>query len=103
MNINMQYVSENLVRILKTPSPSGYTKDVIDLVRKEFENLGVETYITKKGALVATIKGENDEMHKTLSAHVDTLGAMVKEIKSNGRLKLTQIGGYTWNSVEGCS
>ena len=26
---------------------------------------------------------------------------MVKEIKSNGRLKLTKIGGFAWNTVEG--
>jgi putative aminopeptidase FrvX len=26
---------------------------------------------------------------------------MVKEIKENGRLKLTKIGGYAWNTVEG--
>ena len=36
-----------------------------------------------------------------LTAHVDTLGAMVKEIKANGRLKLTKIGGFAWNTVEG--
>jgi putative aminopeptidase FrvX len=32
---------------------------------------------------------------------VDTLGVMVKEIKSNGRLKLSRIGGYIWNTIEG--
>ena len=35
------------------------------------------------------------------TAHADTLGAMVKEIKPGGRLKLTMIGGYAWNAVEG--
>jgi putative aminopeptidase FrvX len=32
---------------------------------------------------------------------VDTLGAMVKEIKSSGRLKLTKVGGYSMNTIEG--
>ena len=36
-----------------------------------------------------------------MTAHADTLGAMVKEIKPNGRLKLTKIGGFPWNTVEG--
>jgi putative aminopeptidase FrvX len=40
-------------------------------------------------------------MPRALTAHVDTLGGMVKEIKSNGRLKLTRIGGYAWNTIEG--
>lgn len=101
MNINMNYVTEKMVKILETPSPSGNTKEAIDFVKNEFDSLGVENYITAKGALVGTIKGENDDKHRTLSAHVDTLGAMVKEVKGNGRLKLTQVGGYMWNSVEG--
>lgn len=101
MNIDMKYVTDILVNILKTPSPSGNTKKVMDIVKGEFEKLDIPTYITTKGALVATIKGEKDSKHRTLSGHVDTLGAMVKEVKSNGKLKLTQLGGYTWNSVEG--
>lgn len=101
MNINMKYVSEKLVEILKTPSPTGNTKVVIDMIKREFDDMKIDNYITSKGALVATIKGKNDDKHRTLSGHVDTLGAMVKEIKSNGRLKLTQLGGYMWNSIEG--
>lgn len=101
MNINMEYVVDNLIKILETPSPSGDTEKVIDIIDNEFKALGIHTYKTIKGALIATIQGENDEKHRTLSGHVDTLGAMVKEIKGNGRLKLTQIGGYMWNSVEG--
>ena len=51
--------------------------------------------------MIATWAGQADDCPRALTAHVDTLGAMVQEIKSNGRLKLTQIGGYVWNSVEG--
>ncbi|WIV13526.1 M42 family metallopeptidase [Proteiniborus sp. MB09-C3] len=101
MIIDMQYAVDNLVKILKTPSPTGNTKTVMDIVENEFKELNVVSYRTKKGALVASIKGENDDVHRTLSAHVDTLGAMVKEIKGNGRLKITQIGGYSWNTIEG--
>ncbi len=63
--------------------------------------MGIASYRTNKGALVATIEGENTDKEITLSGHVDTLGGMVKEIKSDGRLKLTQIGGYVWSTVEG--
>lgn len=101
MNIDMRYAMDRLVKILETPSPTGNTKTVMDMVEKEFHDLKINTYRTKKGALVANIVGENDDFHRTLSGHVDTLGAMVKEIKSNGRLKITQIGGYSWNTVEG--
>lgn len=101
MELNKKYITDIMVTLLTTPSPSGDTDAAIDFVEDKFKALGIETRRTIKNALIATIQGENDEKHRTLSAHVDTLGAMVKEIKSNGRLKLTQIGGYAWNSIEG--
>lgn len=101
MIIDKDYIKNKLVELLNIPSPSGNTSLAISFVQNELSNLGISTYITNKGALIATILGENDDKHITLSAHVDTLGAMVKEVKSNGRLKLTQIGGYPWNSIEG--
>jgi putative aminopeptidase FrvX len=60
----------------------------------------MEAEITPKGALKATLKGKKTES-KIIAAHIDTLGAMVKEINSNGTLRLTQIGGFSWNSVDG--
>lgn len=101
MKINKKYVIETMVELLETPSPTGDTDLAIDFVEKHFKSLNISTRRTIKNALIATIPGKDDSKHRTLSAHVDTLGAMVKEIKSNGRLKLTQIGGYPWNAIEG--
>ncbi len=101
MKIEMNYILNKLEELLKIPSPSGDTHKAIEFVENEFKSMGISTYRTNKGALVATIEGENAEKQVTLSGHVDTLGGMVKEIKSDGRLKLTQIGGYVWSTVEG--
>lgn len=91
-----------LTRLLNTPSPTGYTQAAIDFVETELSLFPELTFSrTRKGALLATLPGESDSAPRALTAHVDTLGAMVKEIKANGRLKLTQIGGYTWNTIEG--
>ena len=97
----MDYIIKNLEELLKIPSPTGNTKKAVDFVEERFKELGIETRRTNKGALIATIVGKNMEKEVTLSAHVDTLGGMVKEIKGNGRLKITQLGGYVWNTVEG--
>jgi putative aminopeptidase FrvX len=100
--IDSEYLLNLLVNLLNTPSPTGFTGDVIDLVSKnmaEFPFLSPE--LTRKGALVATWEGSLNDSPRALTAHADTLGAMVKEIKSNGRLKLTKIGGFAWNTVEG--
>jgi len=100
--IDTKFMLEFLTELLKTPSPTGYTEAAINFTEKklgQFPELTISK--TRKGALVATFPGEKDDAPRGLTAHVDTLGAMVKEIKSNGRLKLTKIGGFPWNTVEG--
>jgi len=91
-----------LVDLLKTPSPTGYAEEAIVLTERVFRAIpGVQTSRTYKGALLVTVEGERKDAPRALAAHVDTLGAMVKVIKANGRLALTRIGGYAWNTVEG--
>lgn len=101
MKVDMNYVKDLLVEILDIPSPGGDTEVAMERLNKEFKALGCEVYGTNKGAIYTTLKGEDDENQKTITAHIDTLGAMVTEIKANGRLKLSGIGGFAWNSVEG--
>jgi putative aminopeptidase FrvX len=100
-NIDKDYLVETLLQLLQTPSPTGYTEMGITKVQGYLEQLGLSTETSAKGILTATWAGTVSTPPRALTAHVDTLGAMVKEIKANGRLKLTQIGGYTWNTIEG--
>lgn len=100
--IDEDYLLSLLTGLLNTPSPTGYTAEAIDrteIALGEFSAL--QQSRTRKGALVATWPGQYSVAPRALTAHVDTLGAMVKEVKSNGRLKLSKIGGYAWNTVEG--
>lgn len=92
---------ELIKQLVNIPSPSGNTTKVIQFVEDYFKELGVETKRSRKGGLIATLPGKNNDEHRMLTAHVDTLGAMVKEIKSNGRLKLDLIGGFRYNAIEG--
>ena len=102
MNIDLKYTLKKTVELLAIPSPVGYTHMAIEWVRKELESLGVKKYnITKKGALIAYVKGKDSNYKKMISAHVDTLGAVVKKVKKNGRLEITNVGGFAWGSVEG--
>jgi len=101
MNYNCEQIKEYLQNILTIPSPSGYTTKIMSYIKQELDKLNISYITTNKGAVIATIKGKDDNYQKTLSAHVDTLGAMVTGIKGNGRLALTQLGGYMMTSVEG--
>ncbi|WP_227395720.1 M42 family metallopeptidase [Jeotgalibacillus aurantiacus] len=92
----------NLLKdLVLIPSPSGNTYDIIQFIQKWLKERHVPSRITNKGGLIVTLHGEDTSLHRVLTAHVDTLGAMVKEIKSDGRLKLSMIGGFRWNAVEG--
>lgn len=100
MDIDLNYVKSLMLEILNLPSPGGDTLEAINRLRNEFESFGIPVITTNKGAIIGTILGENDEEHRMVTAHIDTLGAMVKEIKPNGRLKLSNIGGIAWGSLE---
>lgn len=100
--IDTEYMLAFLTGLLNTPSPTGFTDLAIeytDQALRAFPQLEIRR--TRKGALVAKWPGRSNDTPRALTAHVDTLGAMVKEIKDTGRLKLTRIGGFAWNTVEG--
>ncbi|HBX70277.1 MAG TPA: peptidase M42 [Chloroflexi bacterium] len=100
--IDTPYMLEFLVGLLNTPSPTGFTESAVAYTEQALRVFPfLEITRTPKGALVATWPGEKSEAPRALTAHTDTLGAMVKEIKANGRLKLTKIGGFGWNAAEG--
>jgi putative aminopeptidase FrvX len=99
--IDAHYLKERLIALLETPSPTGFAGPALAMVEASLKELGLESRRTNKGLLVADWPGEASDTPRALTAHVDTLGAMVKEIKSSGRLKLTGLGGFYWHSVEG--
>lgn len=94
----VDYSIERVVELCKIPSPSGYTREAISYLINELTELGYQPYTTNKKALLCDLGGEGDPL--LLAAHVDTLGAMVRAIKPNGRLRLTWIGGFAGNFVE---
>ncbi len=97
-----KYLLDFLTRLLNTPSPTGFTDRAIDLCEQMLLAFpGLSLARTRKGALLAVWPGEKESAPRAITAHADTLGAMVKEIKADGRLKLTQVGSYAWNAIEG--
>jgi putative aminopeptidase FrvX len=94
------YLKQVLIDLLNTPSPTGDTEWAVTFVENEFASMGVRTRRTQKGALIAELDGLREDRPRALTAHVDTLGAMVAQIKPSGRLKLTALNGVNWASVE---
>lgn len=94
------YAWERAAALLALDSPTGYTQKAAAWVKNAFETLGCPARITEKGGVLAELGGSGRE-GLLLEAHVDTLGAMVAQIKSNGRLKLSPLGGLNANNTEG--
>ena len=96
----VDFAVENTVKLLEIDSPTGYTAEAAAFVLGAFKNLGYEAHLTNKGGVFVDLGGENSEDALLLEAHMDTLGGMVAEIKSNGRLRITNIGGLNANNTE---
>ena len=91
---------EQAAELLAIDSPSGYTAKAAAWVKDAFEKLGFDAKITVKGGVLIDLGGENENDGLLLEAHGDTLGAMVAEVKGNGRLRLTPLGGMRAENAE---
>lgn len=79
--------------VFTTDSPSGCTADAIALIKSYVEELGYTTHVHNKGTLEVDVPGLDAGKTVATSAHVDTLGMMVRSVKSGGTLALTKVGG----------
>jgi len=95
---NIDNIVDYVVDLCELPSPSGFTKKTEKYLKEEFYNMGYEPQVTNKGSVIVEVGGKGSPL--VLAAHVDTLGAMVRAIKDNGKLRFTKIGGYPANNIE---
>jgi len=95
----VEFAVEKTMELLAIDSPSGYTKNAEDYVAAQFEAIGCTVTRPVKGGVVADLGGKDTANAILLEAHTDTLGAMVAEVKGNGRLRLVGLGSNP-NNVE---
>jgi putative aminopeptidase FrvX len=94
----VDYAVEQIIKLCNIPSPSGFTRKAEQYLLDELTRLGYCPQLTRKRAVRVDLGGEGNGL--LLAAHVDTLGAMVRGIKPNGRLRLSPIGSYPENYIE---
>ena len=94
----LEYAVTQSMNMLAIPSPTGFTRAATDYLLKELCAMGYRPERTVKGTVWCDLGGEGHPM--VLSAHVDTLGAMVRSVKANGRIRFTHIGGWQEATVE---
>ena len=101
LHIDLDYLAETLKQLLAVPSPTSYTDNIVRYCGTELERLGVPFEVTRRGAIRARLKGETRRPARAFAAHLDTLGAQVKQVKENGRLGVVPIGHWNARFAEG--
>ena len=99
INKYTDYAVEKLKELTAIDSPTGFTKMATDWLIAEFAAMGFEAKRNKKGCVLVDLGGTGKNLG--IAAHVDTLGAMVRCIKDNGRLRLSHIGGFRFDTADG--
>lgn len=94
------YATQKAMELLQIDSPTGYTAKAAAWVKETFASLGYEARMTEKGGVLVDLGGLDEGNGILLQAHTDTLGAMVAEIKGNGRLRVTNLGGMRAENAE---
>lgn len=101
LDVDTDYLLRVLLRLLNTPSPTGMTDTVVHTVCEELEALGISYELTRRGAIRANLPGTRYSPDRAVIGHLDTLGAIVKSLKDNGRLEIAMIGHWSARFAEG--
>ncbi|HZC54409.1 MAG TPA: osmoprotectant NAGGN system M42 family peptidase [Mycobacterium sp.] len=89
------WMVDTLLALLQTPSPSGRTDAVMQLIGDTFDHFGVPFSLTRRGALTAELAGESPTIDRAMVVHADTIGCMVRRLKDNGRLEVIPVGTFS--------
>ena len=101
LHIDLDYLASQLEQLLAIPSPTSYTDNVVRYCGEELDRLGVPFEVTRRGAIRAILRGKERRPARAIAAHLDTLGAQIKQIKENGRLAVVPIGHWSARFAEG--
>ncbi|MEZ5537041.1 MAG: osmoprotectant NAGGN system M42 family peptidase [Thiolinea sp.] len=101
IDIDRKYLRRTLLELLEIPSPTGMTDAAVQYVCHQLTEMGIEYELTRRGAIRANLIGKVHSPDRAIAAHLDTLGAMVKNLKPNGRLQVVSVGTWPARSAEG--
>ncbi|MCF8721662.1 osmoprotectant NAGGN system M42 family peptidase [Nitrospina gracilis] len=101
LNLDQSYLMRTLFRLLEIPSPTGLTDTIVHVMCHELKKLGIPFELTRRGAIRANMPGKVQSPDRAIVAHLDTLGAMVKNLRANGRIEVVPVGTWSPRFAEG--
>jgi peptidase M42 family hydrolase len=101
LSIDREWMADMLRRLLEIPSPAGYTDQIVHFACSRLGEMGIPHELTRRGAIRADLKGLKSSPDRAVVSHLDTIGAMVRGLKRNGRLKVAPVGTWSPRFAEG--
>lgn len=102
LEIDLAWIQRLLLDLLRIPSPSGRTDQIVQYLGEQLDALELPFEVTRRGALLARVPGGRQELpHRALIVHADTIGCMVHGVSPAGRLRITPIGTHSARFAEG--
>jgi putative aminopeptidase FrvX len=99
--IDEEWAREVMLQLLRTPSPTGRTDQIMHQLGEIIAELDIPFELTRRGALLATLPGRRRSPARAIVVHADTIGMAVRARKPNGRLRVVPIGTHSARFSEG--
>lgn len=96
-----QFMTDTLYEIMAVDSPTGFSKFVNRKLTELLSDMGYTVENTNKRLVHVFVKGKSSEKRVAVSSHVDTLGAMVRSIDGDGKIRFARLGGPLLASFDG--
>jgi peptidase M42 family hydrolase len=101
LDLDLDWMQQVLLELLRIPSPSGRTDVIMQHVGERLEEIGLPFEVTRRGVMVGSLGGEEGTLDRAVVVHTDTIGCMVQELKPNGRLAVVPVGTHSSRFSEG--
>lgn len=99
--IDRDYLVQTMRDFIAVPSPVSYYEEIRPLLERYAGELGYEVTYDRKHTAYITVDGEDSSRTVMVGAHLDTLGLIVRHIDEDGSLRVRQLGGVNYSSLEG--
>ena len=101
IKIDRQFIADCFRDFVNVPSPVSYYDEILPLVEEYAAKFGYPVTYDRKNTPYITLEGEDNSKTVMVGAHMDTLGLMVRKIEKDGTLRVRQLGGVSFQSIEG--
>ena len=99
--VDMDYFLDTFRQLVETPSPVGYYTLLNPVLEKLAASFGQELIFDRRGTPYIALEGEDNSKTVLVGAHSDTIGLMVRRVDADGMIRVRQLGGINYGSLEG--